>query len=121
MKSKVETILIHEKNIPQGLEVPLRLKSFCELQTGIFSTLQRLRLKFPSARIYYTHDSPVFEKSFLKRNNFVHPFENQKIDLEIHPQGFLPWEMIRQINKQIEEDLELFKETEKWKNKIKKE
>ncbi len=119
MKSKVEAILINEKNIPQGLEVPTRTRSFCEIQTGIYSTLQRLTRKFPDAEFYFSHDNPFFAKSFLSRNNFFKLYDNQKIDLEIQPQGFLPWELIRQISKQIEEDLELSKDIKKWNNKIK--
>ncbi len=119
MKSKIDSILICEKNIPQGLEVPVRFRSFCEIRSGIFNTLQRIQKKHPFAKIYYTHENPIFEKSFLARNDFVIKHQDEKTDLEIHPQGFLPWELIRQINRQIEEDLELFREVKKWTSKLK--
>ncbi|MBE7412427.1 MAG: glucose-1-phosphate thymidylyltransferase [Leptospiraceae bacterium] len=119
MKSKIESILINEKNIPQGLEVPTRIRSFSEIQTGVYSTIQRLTKKYPGAKIYYSHENPIFINSFLSRNSFIRLYENQKIDLEIQPQGFLPWELIRQISKQIEEDIDLSKDIKKWNRKLK--
>ena len=119
MKSKIHRILINESDIPEGLEVITRFKSFSEIHTGIFSTIRRLRLQYPGALIYYKNSNSFFTKAFLERNPECKLFNDEKVDLEITANNYLSWQLLPQISKQIEDDLGYFAESSKWQKKIK--
>ncbi|MBK8396775.1 MAG: glucose-1-phosphate thymidylyltransferase [Leptospiraceae bacterium] len=119
MKNKVHRILINESEIPEGLEVITRFKSFAEIHTGIFSAIRRLRLQYPGALIYYKNSNIYFTKAFLERNPECKLYNNENIDLEITPNDYLSWKILPLISKQIEDDLCFFEETSKWQKKIK--
>ena len=117
MKSKIHRILINESDIPEGLEVITRFKSFSEIHTGIFSTIRRLRLQYPGALIYYKNSNSFFTKAFLERNPECKLFNDEKVDLEITANNYLSWQLLPQISKQIEDDLGYFAESSKWQKK----
>ena len=119
MKSQVHRILINESNIPDGLEVITRFKSFSEIRNGIFTTIRRLRMQYPGALIYYKNPNTFFTKAFLERNPECKLYNDEKIDLEITPNDYLSWRLLPLISKQIEDDLNYFDETSKWQKKFK--
>ncbi len=119
MKNKIHRILINESEIPDGLEILTRFKSFSEIHTGIFSTVRRLRIQYPGALIYYKNPNSFFTKAFLERNPECKLYNEEKVDLEITPADYLSWKLLPQISKQIEEDLGYYDETAKWQKKFK--
>ncbi|MCB1189963.1 MAG: glucose-1-phosphate thymidylyltransferase [Leptospiraceae bacterium] len=119
MKTKVSKIVINESNIPEGLDVTVRFRSFSEIRTGIFTLLQRIKIFYPNAKVFYLHDNPNFMASFLKRNPNCEPYNNEAYDLEYAPIGYCPWELFPQISEQMDKDLSIYKDLKKWITKIK--
>ncbi len=119
MKSQVQRILINESEIPDGLEVITRFKSFSEIRNGIFTTIRRLRVQYPGALIYYKNPNSFFTKAFLERHPECKLYNDEKIDLEVTPTDYLSWKLLPLISKQIEDDLGYYEETSKWQKKIK--
>ncbi|MCE9501037.1 MAG: GlmU family protein [Leptospira sp.] len=119
MKTKIERILINETNIPEGLSISTRFRSFSEIRTGIFNTIQRVKKKHPGAKIYISHENRFFLSAFIKRNPGCQVHDGEAVDMEIRPSGYLPWELIGQSAKNIDEDIELFKDAIAWQSKIK--
>lgn len=113
MKKK---ILIDESSIQNSIKILTRLKSFSELRTGIYSTLDRFRIL--DYEIYYKNPNEVFFKSFLERNPDVKIYNQEPIDLTYTSENFESWKILSNISKSIFEDLDLFKKTNSWYKKI---
>jgi glucose-1-phosphate thymidylyltransferase len=118
MKSKVRRVLIHEKKV-DGLEVITRFKSFSEIHNGIFTTIERIKLQYTGALIYYKNENQKFTNAFIERNPECKVYANEEIDLEITSDDFLSWKLLPKIAKQISDDLELESDFSKWQKKIK--
>lgn len=119
MKNKIHRILINESDIPEGLQVITRFKSFSEIRNGIYNTIRRLRVEYPGALIYYKNPNSFFTKAFLERNPECKLHENEQVDLEITANDYLSWKLLPLVSKQIEEDLNLFENAKKWQKKLK--
>lgn len=113
-------ILINETKIPDGLELVTNFRSFSEIKTGIFNTLERLNLEYPGSPIYYSGRNNFLTNVFHERYPHIQKYKNEEIDIEIKPEGFLPWQILPNIARQIEEDLEIYKKSfSNWKDKFK--
>ncbi|MCB1156990.1 MAG: glucose-1-phosphate thymidylyltransferase [Leptospiraceae bacterium] len=119
MKDKIQRILIDESQIPVSMQVNTRYRSFSEQKTGIFNLVERCRLEYPHAKIYYKHQNPLFTALFLKRNpdGFAHAEEN--VDLIFKPETETPWNLLTEIPGRIDTDISLHKELKKWRSKFK--
>lgn len=119
MKKEIKRILIDERNIPTGLDVLTRIRSFSEIRNGIFSSLERLKVLYPEASIFYSHHNSIFAHAFVSRHPECALHNNESIDLVVDPTHLSPWEMLSNISQNITDDLELFKEAKKWTSKFK--
>lgn len=117
--SRVQRILIDEREILPGLKALTRVRSFSEIRDGILTPLERLRAQYPDAKIFYKHSIPEFERSFLERNPKILIHEGQDVDLILSPEEFLPWKLIEGTGRSIEQDIDLNKELRKWIKKLK--
>jgi glucose-1-phosphate thymidylyltransferase len=113
------SILIDESEKHLGLSIPTRFQSFSEIRIGILNTIERAILENPNCIIYYKNPDELFTKAFLSRNSFIKPFAGEHIDRTITAKGYLPWNLISQVSRRINEDIELYKGTKKWRNKFK--
>ncbi|MCG6162378.1 glucose-1-phosphate thymidylyltransferase, partial [Leptospira bandrabouensis] len=66
--SKIQRILIDEREVPAGLRSLTRIRSFSEIRSGILNSLQRTRELHPDAKIFYAHSNATFQQAFLERN-----------------------------------------------------
>lgn len=115
----IHRILIDETESPSGLEVITRFRSFSEIRTGILNTIEKLTLLHKDSTIYYKHPSESFTKLVQRRYPHIFKYNQEDVDLVIKPEGFLPWELFTKIPALIEEDLKVFLEIKKWKEKFK--
>lgn len=107
-------ILINETFVPNELTGILRLKSFSELRTGIFNLLERIGYKYPNSQIFYIHNNPLFTNSFLERNVEIKLYFGEEVDLEIFPdEHFFPWNILKNLGSQIDEDLRILENTDR--------
>ena len=102
----VMNILINEDDIKNGLKVITRFYSYFEIRMGAFSYIERLKIKYPKCNILYSHNCNSFKKAFLKRNPKIKIYKNEKIDKIFYP-DMQVWDMIKNINTQIEEDYKI--------------
>ncbi|MBM9500035.1 GlmU family protein [Leptospira sp. 201903071] len=116
---KIQRILIDEREVPAGLRSLTRIRSFSEIRNGILNTIQRTKELYSDAKIYYIHSNPAFQQAFLERNSKLLPYDGKDVDLVLSPDSCLPWNLIDGTAKNIESDLGLSKEIQKWIRKIK--
>ena len=90
-----------------------RLRSFSEIRSGIFTTIEFLRIKYPEAVLYYDHPDEQFLQAFLERNSFCKKYSGEKCDLEIHEQNFQPWHLINNISKNVSNDFDLYEKIDR--------
>lgn len=119
MLEKYTRILIDELAVPSALEVLTRFISFAEIRTGIFTTLERLRLSYKDMEIYYRTKNPLKAKFFLSENSGIKSYNEEIVDQVLTASKMEPWNLLSNIPYQISEDLELFKKNKKWSIKIK--
>lgn len=116
-------ILLEESNPIVGLDVVSRVRSAFELRNGIFSTLERIKLENPNAKIFYKGYSETLTKIFLESHPEILPFSSANsetnFDLVVNLEKITPWENIRNVGKNIETDLSLLKDFKKWRQKFK--
>ncbi|MDX1957362.1 MAG: glucose-1-phosphate thymidylyltransferase [Leptospiraceae bacterium] len=112
-------ILIDESRIVSGLEIPTRFQSFSEIRNGIFNSIERIIHKNQNCHIYYKNGRTEFAKAFLSRHPFIKLYNDEEIDEILEPDNFEPWKLISNTSKSIQEDLEEYKRTKKWKNQFK--
>jgi glucose-1-phosphate thymidylyltransferase len=115
----MKRILIDERETLLPLEPLTRVCSFTEIRNGVLSPLQRLRLNYPNASIYYVHSNPLFVEAFLERNPDVKPFKGEDADIMVLPRDYTPSDLLSKIAQNIDDDLSFYKDLKKWKNKFK--
>jgi glucose-1-phosphate thymidylyltransferase len=115
----MKRILISDLNSFPGIEVLTRFRSFADLRVGHLTLLQRWRKKFPAAKFYYEYADSQLGEYFLSQNPQVLPRDSRSFDWEISAKDFLPWDLLQNIPRFLEEDILLSKEIQKWKNKFK--
>ncbi|XDD50573.1 GlmU family protein [Leptospira sp. WS92.C1] len=116
---KIQRILIDEREVPAGLRSLTRIRSFAEIRSGILNTIQRTRESYPDATVFYSHSNPAFQQAFLERNPKFYAYDKKDVDLVLTPESCLPWNLINGTAKNIESDLELSREVQKWIRKLK--
>lgn len=115
---KTKRILIKEDPNKFEIPIPFRVFSFCEIRTGMFSLIERLRF-IDNVIIYYENPDITFKKAFLVRNDKIKEYNNEDVDLVITSQGYLPWELLSNLSNQFNEDAEKYLDKIKWVNKFK--
>jgi glucose-1-phosphate thymidylyltransferase len=117
--SEIKAILIDERNRPLALDPISRFHSFVEWNLGGFTLLEKIKLKYPNARVYYAGPDAIFQKLILERHPEILAFTNQDCDQVISPETYLPWDLQRIVTSVIEDTLSLSKEWKKFRQKYK--
>ncbi len=118
--SHPESILIDDSERPKALEPLSRFHSFFEWNLAGFTLLEKLKIKYPQARIYYKCKDPDFQTLILSRYPEILPNrEDKKMELIVSPEGFLPWDLQRTVTTLIEDSLSIDKSIKKERQKIK--
>ena len=86
-----------------------RIRSVFSLRNGIFSNIERLKLKYPDSTIFFKHPIAEYEKSISIIENISAYSEKQinKFDLHITSENLSVLKMLNDIQNNIESDLEL--------------
>jgi len=113
-----QRILIDESSIPLGLEIVTRFQSFSEIRTGVFNLIERLVQENRNCKIFYKNNDALFKKAFLSRNPFIFEYNNEEIDETINSENYLPWNLLQNVSRQIQSDIEIYKKIKKWKNQF---
>lgn len=108
------TILLEEPELIQ-LEPLTRFRTAFSLRNGIYTELERIRLLFPGAIVYYKNSDPIRE-SLLARKEGMVPFrdlvsDRPPVSIELphtrDPGRLDPFQMLDKIGETILEDLEI--------------
>jgi len=116
---KGSRVLIRENFSDYSLNIPYKVYSFCEGRNGLFTTLERIRIKDNNAIIYYENPNKNFVRAFLNRNEKIKEYNNETIDRIEENKGYMPWELLSNLSNKINEDLEIYLDKVKWVNKFK--
>jgi glucose-1-phosphate thymidylyltransferase len=117
---KSSKILIRENLSSLELKAPHRIFSFSEIRDGLFTPLERLKIKNSNSVLHYQNQDPIFQSAFLNRNEKVKPYnQDDDVDLVFENKDCMPWDLISNLSSKINDDIELYVEKMKWINKFK--
>lgn len=117
--SKILTFHIDETEVPAGLDILTRFRSFLDLRVGRNTIFAKVKKNYPQAKMYYSHSDPKFQEYFLAKNPNLLPYNGEEASLKIRADQFQPWDLLQAIPSSIEEDLLLSKTILKWRVKFK--
>ncbi len=117
---KSSKILIRENLSNLEVETPYRIYSFSEIRDGLFSPLERIKLKDNNSLIYYQNKDPLFQSAFLNRNDKIKAYSpDEDFDYILESNSCMPWDLISNLSSKINDDIELYIDKIKWVNKFK--
>lgn len=97
-------ILLVEEDFPHGRPL-YRMRSSFSLRTGIFSTVERLRLRHPGVNLIYKHPDADHQKTIASMERMDVPLPNVNAAKEVH--GIDPLTLLDDVGWRIEGDLSL--------------
>ena len=86
-----------------------RIRSVFSLRNGIYTSLERVKLKYPNSNIYFRHPNIEYEK-YISKIERVNPFSEhneQVFDLHITSEDLSVFKLLDNVTKTILSDLEL--------------
>ena len=86
-----------------------RTRSIFSLKNGIYSEIERLKLKYPESKIYFSHPYKLYEKLICKSEGFLSDSSNNEAyEMIVSSEDMYLFDYLNNIEKSIEEDLSYF-------------